>query len=131
MSLCKIGFLSACAITAGGLFLTAPASGYDREVIVKAQKHTDIPTRYVRYSDLNLLHQAGVQTLNRRVKSAVREVCMESAGPNGDFYVEMNCRSSAWGGARPQIDRAVARAQDLAANGFTTMAPVTISISVR
>lgn len=132
MSFSKVvTLLSACTITAGGFLLTSPAFGYDRDVIVKGQRLTEYPTRYVRYSDLNLLHQAGVETLNRRVKTAVRDVCMESVGPNGDFYIEMNCRSSAWGGARPQIDRAIARAQQIAANGFSTIAPVTISISLK
>ena len=119
------------AIAAGGLFLATPALGKDSEVVVKAPPREDVPTRYVRYSDLNLLHQSGVSTLNGRVKSAVRGVCVESVTPSGDFYAEMNCRSSAWNGARPQMDRAIERARQLAANGFSTIAPVTISISVR
>ena len=126
-----ISLFAASIVLSGGLTLASPAFGFDREVIVKAPPKEDVPTRYVRYSDLNLVQPAGLSTLNRRVNSAVRVVCVESVGPHGDFYAEMNCRSSAWNGARPQIDRAVERAHQLAANGYSTIAPVTISISVR
>jgi UrcA family protein len=126
-----LSFVAACAITAGGFALAAPAFSQGREVIVKAPPKDDIPRRYVSYSDLNLVQPAGLKTLNRRVNSAVREVCRESVGPSGDFYIEMGCRSLAWDGARPQIDRAVERALQIAANGYSNIAPVSISLSVR
>lgn len=125
-----ISFVAACAITAGGFALAAPAFSQGRQVVVKAPPKDDLPRRYVAYSDLNLIQPAGLKTLNRRVNSAVREVCRESV-PSGDFYTEMGCRSFAWDGARPQINRAVQRAHQIAANGHSTIAPVTISLAVR
>ncbi|QIK95852.1 UrcA family protein [Sphingomonas sp. HDW15A] len=126
-----LSFIAACAITAGGFAIASPAFSQGREVIVRAAPKDDVPRRYVTYSDLNLVHPAGLKTLNRRVNSAVRDVCRESVGPNGDFYIEMGCRSLAWTGARPQIDRAVERARQIAANGYSTIAPVRISLSVQ
>jgi hypothetical protein len=41
------------------------------------------------------------------------------------------CRSFAWGGARPQMNLAIQRAQELAANGTTNIAPVAIMIAAR
>ena len=126
-----LSFAAACAITAGGFAIASPAFSQGREVIVKAAPKDDIPRRYVTYSDLNLVHPAGLKTLNRRVNSAVRDVCRESVGPNADFYLEMGCRSFAWDGARPQIDRAVMRARQIAENGYSTIAPVKISLAVQ
>jgi len=121
----------ACAILPSGVALAGPAPSDDPEVVVKAPLKSEFPTRYVTYSDLNLVHEAGLKTLNRRVNSAVREVCRESTGGSTDFYLEMGCRSFAWDGARPQINRAVERASQIAANGYSTIAPVSISLSVR
>jgi UrcA family protein len=123
--------IAVCAILPSGVALAGPASGDDPEVVVKAPLKSDFPTRYVTYSDLNLVHPAGLKTLNGRVNSAVREVCRESTAGSADFYLEMGCRSFAWDGARPQIDRAVERAVQIAANGYSTIAPVSISLSVR
>ena len=125
-----LSFVAACAITAGGFALASPAFSQGREVVVKAPPEDDLPRRYVTYSDLNLIQPAGLKTLNRRVNSAVREVCRESV-PSGDFYIEMGCRSHAWDGARPQINRAVERAHQIAMNGYSAIAPVSISLSVR
>lgn len=126
-----LSYIVACAILPSGVALAAPASSEDREVVVKAPMESEFPTRYVTYSDLNLAHPAGLKTLNGRVNSAVGEVCRESTGGSTDFYLEMGCRSFAWDGARPQIDRAVERAIQIAANGYSTIAPVKISLSVR
>ena len=126
-----LSFVAACGIAAGGFVIASPAFGQGRDVVVRAPIQDDIPRRYVTYSDLNLVHPAGLKALNRRVNSAVREVCLESVGSNGDFYLEMGCRSHAWDGARPQIDKAVERARQIAMNGYSTIAPVMISLSVR
>ena len=123
--------IAACAIVSSGAALAGQPSGSNADVVVKAAPRSEYPTRYVSYSDLNLVHEAGLKTLNRRVNSAVREVCRESTGGSDDFYLEMGCRSFAWDGARPQIDRAVERAVQIAANGYSTIAPVSISLSVR
>jgi UrcA family protein len=126
-----LSFIAAFAILPSGVAFAGPSSGNGPEVVVKAPMESEFPTRYVTYSDLNLAHPAGLKTLNGRVNSAVREVCRESTAGSTDFYLEMGCRSFAWDGARPQINRAVERATQIAANGFSTIAPVRISLSVR
>lgn len=86
----------------------------------------DVPTARVFYGDLNLASLAGEQTLNRRVQGAVRRVC----GAHIDPMPYMDCRSFAWRGARPQVERALARARDIAATGTSDIAPVAILIAV-
>ncbi len=41
-----------------------------------------------------------------------------------------SCDTSAWGGARPQIARAVQRAREIAATGSSTIAAAAITIAV-
>lgn len=83
------------------------------------------PTERVSYADLNLASAAGENTLIVRVRGAVRRVCEDQTDPHP--YV--NCRSFAWKGAKPQIDRAVARAKELALNGTSAIPPVAILIA--
>lgn len=103
------------------------ASPSDEPVIVRAQPGELPPTRRVSYADLDLATLAGEKTLYSRVSGAVREVCVEAnlSIANGV------CRRFAWSGAKPQMKQAIARARDIAANGFSTIAPVAISIAAR
>ena len=74
----------------------------------------DVPVRYVTYRDLNLVLAADEQRLVRRVRYAAKEVCTESVqGELSYTTVFMKCRSNAWQGAAPQIERAVTRARDM------------------
>ncbi|TDW63260.1 UrcA family protein [Novosphingobium sp. PhB55] len=52
--------------------LVAPALA---DVVVKDGSLRDVPHREVRYGDLNLDTQAGIDTLNTRLEVAVRAVC--------------------------------------------------------
>lgn len=78
----KALFASA-AVAATLVFVVAPASAETR-------------TRTVSYADLDLRSDAGVDTLNRRVKTAARIVCGTAAAPG---YAEMRdmlqCRERA------------------------------------
>ena len=123
--------LAACAITFVVFAATAPAAAQSRPIIVTGTDN-DVPVRYVSYRDLNLAMTGDEQILVKRVRSATADVCVESVSnltTRGFGY--MTCRSHAWRGAAPQIDRAVLRARQIATNGWSTIAPVAISISVR
>ncbi|MDP9421652.1 MAG: UrcA family protein [Pseudomonadota bacterium] len=103
------------------------ASAKERPVVVVAP--ADIPTRRVGYADLNLATSTGEKTLNHRVAGAVRSVCKEAVGNAFDFYGMIECRDFAWDGARPQMKRAVRRAQDIAATGSSSIAVAAIVLA--
>lgn len=108
-----LAFGAAVALTSGGIVaLAAPASA--APVVVHAP--SDVPTRLVRFVDLDLTAPAGQKQLNRRVGSAVNFVCEDSAS-YASFQSDGFCRTAAWQRARPQIDRAIERATLLASNG--------------
>ncbi|WP_084607693.1 UrcA family protein [Sphingomonas jaspsi] len=117
--------VSACVSGTG----VAQAAGQsDEPVIVRAQPDEFLPTRRVSYADLNLASKAGEKTLFYRVSGAVRYVC---TGHDSASIEMQRCRSFAWSGARPQMKLAIQRAQELAANGTTNIAPVAIMIAAR
>lgn len=123
--------LAAFATTFVVFAATAPAIAKDRAITVVATEER-VPVRFVSYRDLDLAKSEDEQILVKRVRHAARNVCVESA-PEDPFTSSMflTCRSSAWQGARPQIVRAVTRAREIAANGWSAIAPVAITISVR
>jgi UrcA family protein len=123
--------LAACAVTFVVFAASAPATAKQRPITVTATA-ADIPVRYVSYRDLNLTLAGDEQRLVRRVRFAAKDVCAESV--QGDLsYTSgfMKCRANAWQGAATQIDRAVLRAHEIAANGWSAIAPVAITISVK
>jgi UrcA family protein len=84
-------------------------------------------TQRVSYADLNLVSADGRKRLETRVSYAVDLVC-----PSGSSLMEFLdarlCTKNAWAGARPQMERAVSRAIELASTGTTAIAPVAIAI---
>jgi UrcA family protein len=117
-----------CAAVAFSALLSSPAAA--RPVVVTAPV---LVVRHVTYADLNLATAEGAKRLDRRVGSAISDVCVEANdGNNGsfDFKVGMiSCSSSAWNQARPQISLAVQRARQLAATGTSAIAATSINIS--
>ena len=97
-----------------------------RDVKVVAHRPGDIQTERVSYADLDLTSVRGARKLNARVEGAVSRVCF--AFDYIDSDTKANCRSYAWNGAKPQIELATRRANELAKNGFSTIAPVAIRI---
>lgn len=79
-------------------------------------------SRTVGFSDLNLSSNSDQLMLIRRVKQAAVVVCHNTLAQPTDPLVMSTCRVSAWNGARPQVRRAFARAQELARNGQSTIA---------
>lgn len=124
-------FLAAIATTAIMFMATAPAVAQDRPITVTAPEER-VPVRYVSYRDLDLTRASDEQRLGRRVRHAARDVCDESIPYVSSAWAPtLTCRAQAVEGAKPQIARAVLRAREIAANGFSAIAPVAISISVR
>jgi UrcA family protein len=107
-----------------------------QEPVVVTATTTEVPIRHVSYRDLNLARSEGEQSLIRRVKYAVKDVCIESSGgeemprASANRLKMNNCRGHAWAGAQPQVDRAIQRAKEIAYNGYSSIAPVAITISV-
>lgn len=128
--------LSCCAATmvaaAGLLVAAAPASSKGAPVFVTAPH--DVVTRHVSYADLNLASIAGERALDRRVGTAVGSLCNEATGGNdgGTRYKlsMIRCNGEAWDSARPQIDRAVQRARDIAATGSSSISAAALVISL-
>lgn len=62
----------AAAIAVAMLAMSTPSHA---DVIVKDGRPADVPYREVRFADLNLDSQQGLDSLNTRILSAVRSVC--------------------------------------------------------
>ena len=86
-------------------------------------------TRHVSYADLNLASRPDVRTLNHRVDYAVNDVCTEVAMDSYQF-TKQECARDSWDRARPQIERAVQRAREIAATGSSSIAAVAITIGL-
>jgi UrcA family protein len=123
---------TAAALGAGCLFLPTSAIAKDSPVLVTAP--TELVVRHVSYADLDLGLPAGVTALNQRVNFAIGDVCAEAnLGDSGSFGFKagmMRCSNHAWDDARPQIARAVQRAEDIASTGSSQLAAAAITISV-
>ena len=121
----------AVAIAVGGVTaLAPPASGKSGPVVVTAK--VDIVARHISYLDLNLASEPGQLTLSRRVGGAIGSLCTEATGGyDGNFktgIASRECRTSAWNQARPQMARAVQRANEIASTGSSTIAAAGIAI---
>jgi UrcA family protein len=118
---------AAIAVTA-----TTPAFARSAPVFVIAP--TDVVTRHISYADLNLASVSGERTLERRVGTAVSDLCLDATGGNDGspkFKLSMiRCSGEAWNGARPQMARAVQRARDIAATGSSAIAATALTISL-
>lgn len=115
-------------VTASLLVTAATAqAAQERPVVVYADRHVNIER--VPYGDLNLAASADRKSLYGRVGSAVRNVCnFDSSGIVADYRT---CASLAWADARPQINKALARADQMAALGQPAFAAGAITISGR
>jgi UrcA family protein len=128
--------LAAAAATIGGLFLPiTSATAKEGPVVVTAPpQEADLVVRRVGYADLDLALPDGRATLHHRVGFAVGDVCAEAnLFDNGSPEFKtgvLKCSNAAWNSARPQIARAIQRANDIAARGWSPIAAATISISV-
>jgi UrcA family protein len=127
-----ISLLAACAVTLAGLAIAAPAVAKEPKPVVVTGPAIDgtLVKRMVSYRDLNLATSMGQKVLVNRVRVAVRDVCDEAVGAPARPSELTRCHAQSWRGAKPQIDRAVLRARQISANGWSAIAPVSITLSV-
>ena len=123
------------AVAAVALIATgaSPALGKSTRIFVTAPS-PDTVSRHITYADLNLASTAGERTLYHRVSYGVGDLCNEVIGANDGSAASkfnlMACTGSAWSQARPQMDRAVQRARDIAATGSSPIAAAALTISI-
>ena len=99
-------------VTASSFAVILPAVAQDTEITIRGLPEGS-RMRLVSFRDLNLNLIAHREILDKRVGSAVREVCaMAPANLQSPDY--RACTNQAWEGARPQITRAYVRAAQLA-----------------
>ena len=109
----------------------APALAQGNPVVVYAQQG-DVRSERVPYADLSLTEKSGLRSLTYRVSSAVKRVCLFEPGLAGvTDHGYHRCAGDAWAGARPQMDRAIARAREIALNGRSAIAAEPIRIVAR
>ena len=119
--------LAMCGATlVAALSIAATAHAQSQPLTVTGER-SEYVTRHVSYADLNLASATDEGILNRRVGVAVNDVCDEAVGRSNQFDFR-GCSYDAWGGARPQITRAVRRARDIALTGASPIAAVAITI---
>ena len=127
LSLC-----AAVAMTAVSLVAVSPV--HAQTTVVTAQRDSDLPTRRVSFADLNLASAQDQRALERRVGSAVKQVCFAGGhviDQSVASYVSFRgCSNFAWGAARPQIAAAVDRARALALNGNGAVAVGSVAITI-
>lgn len=109
-------------LLAGG---TAAAA---KDVTVIGQRaEEDRLTERVGYSDLDLTSTKDRSKLQRRVRLASSNVC--APVNSGAFTLNFHmCRNEAIAGAKPQMERAFARAAQLAATGRSDLPEVAIAV---
>jgi UrcA family protein len=116
------------------LFVTAvaaPAAVQDKPVVVYAEPE-NVRTERVSYRDLDLAVASDQKALHRRVGSAVRRVCeMDDHDLGAVDPMYRACALESWADARPQIARAIARAEQLALNGQPSITAGAIAIASR
>ena len=106
-------------------------AGRQPTVVVSATNY-DVIARRIDYRDLDLASADGERRLVRRVRSAVHHVCLDAVGSHRGYMTQTaTCQRSSWQTTQPQVGQAVQRAREVAANGWSAIAPVAIAISVR
>lgn len=120
-------------MTAGlGLaFLALAAAGAGaasaRPVTVVAQTDPEVLTARISYGDINLATAAGAALLEQRVGGAVRSVCAPLEQTRQEIALS-SCHRTAWTGARPQMERALQRARELASRGSSPIPLAAIEV---
>lgn len=103
----KIGALLLLAISA-----TTPLFAQGTVVEGKA-KSSNVVEERVPYSDLNLMHEQNQVILISRVKKAANKVCdIIYRGQHPMMKFESRCNQTTFRDAKPQIDLAIANAQN-------------------
>lgn len=115
-----------------GLGSTPALAAQNEPVVVYGQQDENTRTERVSFADLNLAKAKDARKLHFRVASAVKRVCLYDTAQMGlrdSGYGR--CSSGAWTMAKPQIAQAIARDQEIALNGSSSIAAVAITIAAR
>ncbi len=131
----KIQLKSSMTCVASVIFFacSTPALADTGPVVVTGPSYDERPSLVVKYGDLDLATDRDQKRLNRRVDSAIEEVC----GFNETYAVRtlsarvlyQACSTEAWTRARDQMATAVSLAQS-PDRGGTKVADRTITVSV-
>ena len=123
------GTILLSAVAASFLVVSTTAYAEERAVVIHAQPD-NVRTEHVALGGIDLTSAAGQKRLNFRVAGAVERVCLYDLGRDGlqdrGYYT---CADNAWDGASPQIASAVARAQEIAMTGSSSIAATAITVS--
>ena len=95
--------------------LEMPAVAQAQEIVVtrKLPPSRDRLVRAVDIGDLDLKEDAGRAEMQKRIEQAIDHMCaIPSPIPGYGEAMTAPCRDEAWASARPQIDGAVARANE-------------------
>ena len=118
-------------VTASLLVAFPASAGQEGPVVVFAEPPENMRTERVSYADLDLAQRSDQRTLNHRVASAVKRVCLFEDGRSGlqlrGYY---SCADGALEGAAPQIAQAIDRAKEIALTGKSSIAVAAITIGV-
>ena len=125
--------LKKLAIGSAALLAAGPAfAGQGKPVVVYGEAVENVRTVRVSYADLDLASAKGERELSARVGGAVQQVCLFGVdGPRLQSSGYHECAGEAWTSARPQMANAIARANEIALNGKSSIAAAAITISVR
>ena len=107
---------------------SAGSASAQPKVDVLGERISDRLSVRVSFADLDLASANDRGRLVTRVRGAVREVC-SPFGQASQRIEHSACRSYAWNGAKPQMDRAFAGARQAALGVSTGTAVATITIS--
>lgn len=126
----RFGAAVLSGVTASLLIATAGFAAQGRPVVVYAEPQEGFRTERVSYADLDLSQRSHERTLTRRVAGAVKRVCLYEDRSGLQDLGYYRCADDAWGYARPQMAQAVARAQEIALTGKSSIAAAAITIRV-
>jgi UrcA family protein len=104
------------------LLVAASASAAQQKPVIVYGESANVRTEHVSYADLDLANSKDQKKLNWRVSGAVRRVCLFDDDQRLQYPGYYNCAGDAWDGAKPQIARAVQRAQEIAMTGKSSIA---------
>lgn len=105
MNRVKIGAAGLAAVMTA---IIVPATAQAEQPLV-VEGQLEYPAIYVSYADLNLAEKAGVDRLNRRVRTAATRLCVQPGLQSvGEEMRDQACRAEALDNAGRQIELAVA-----------------------
>lgn len=101
----------------------------ERPVVIYAEPE-NARTERVSFASLDLTTLGDQKRLHFRVAGAVERVCLRDVGRDGlQDPGYFTCERNALGGAEPQIANAIARAQEIAMTGSSSLAATAITVS--